>query len=149
LGFLVIEGVHGDDIRPITPCCCQDIGEILECCARLHPDVATAYHTALRIDSGLSAYKQEVLFRRFVGLSMDDRVWDPTVFTKNRERLLRGDIARAFFERVLAQAKGASTPVRLAQDRGPLPEDPTEECAASAGCSPWAPRCTTWYASGI
>jgi IS5 family transposase len=36
---------------------------------------------------------------------MDDAVWDPTVFTKNRERLLRGDIARAFFERVLAQAQ--------------------------------------------
>ena len=46
-----------------------------------------------------------LLFRWFVGLSMDDPVWDPTVFTKNRERLLRGDIARAFFERVLAQAQ--------------------------------------------
>src|SRR5262249_57307071 len=45
-----------------------------------------------------------LLFRWFVGLSMDDPIWDPTVFTKNRERLLRGDIARAFFERVLAQA---------------------------------------------
>jgi transposase len=47
-----------------------------------------------------------LLFRWFVGLSMDDPVWDPTVFTKNRERLLRGDIARAFFEQVLAQAQG-------------------------------------------
>ena len=46
-----------------------------------------------------------LLFRWFVGLSMDDPVWDATVFTKNRERLLQGDIARAFFERVLAQAK--------------------------------------------
>jgi transposase len=46
-----------------------------------------------------------LLFRWFVGLSMDDPIWDPTVFTKNRERLLQGDIARAFFERVLAQAK--------------------------------------------
>jgi transposase len=45
-----------------------------------------------------------LLFRWFVGLSMDDLVWDATVFTKNRERLLQGDIARAFFERVLAQA---------------------------------------------
>jgi transposase len=49
-----------------------------------------------------------LLFRWFVGLSMDDPVWDPTVFTKNRERLLQGDIARAFFERVLAQAQGRS-----------------------------------------
>ena len=46
-----------------------------------------------------------LLFRWFVGLSMDDPVWDATVFTKNRERLLQGDIARAFFERVLAQAQ--------------------------------------------
>jgi len=46
-----------------------------------------------------------LLFRWFVGLAMDDRIWDATVFTKNRERLLRGDIARAFFERVRAQAE--------------------------------------------
>ena len=31
-----------------------------------------------------------LLFRWFVGLSMDDGIWDPTVFTKNRDRLLRG-----------------------------------------------------------
>src|SRR5438128_1398949 len=46
-----------------------------------------------------------LLFRWFVGLAMDDSIWDATVFTKNRERLLRGDIARAFFERVRAQAE--------------------------------------------
>jgi len=34
---------------------------------------------------------------------MDDPVWDVTVFTKNRERLLRGDIAEAFFQRVLVR----------------------------------------------
>jgi len=45
-----------------------------------------------------------LLFRWFVGLAMDDPIWDATVFTKNRERLLRGDIARAFFEGVRAQA---------------------------------------------
>jgi len=44
-------------------------------------------------------------FRWFVGLDMDDPVWDATVFTKNRQRLLAGDIARAFFDRVLAQAR--------------------------------------------
>ena len=46
-----------------------------------------------------------LLFRWFVGLSMDDAVWDVTVFTKNRERLLRGDIAEAFFQRVLELAR--------------------------------------------
>jgi transposase len=46
-----------------------------------------------------------LLFRWFVGLNMDDSIWDATVFTKNRERLLAGDIAQAFFDRVLAQAR--------------------------------------------
>src|SRR5256712_2726352 len=46
-----------------------------------------------------------LLFRWFVGLSMDDRVWDVTVFTKNRERLLRGDVAEAFFQQVLGLAQ--------------------------------------------
>jgi transposase len=49
-----------------------------------------------------------VLYRWFVGLSMDDPVWDTTTFTKNRDRLLRGDVADAFFAEVLAaiQAEG-------------------------------------------
>src|SRR5581483_2948641 len=46
-----------------------------------------------------------LLFRWFVGLNMDDSVWDVTVFTKNRERLLDGDIAVAFFQAVLRQAR--------------------------------------------
>ncbi len=46
-----------------------------------------------------------LLFRWFVGLNMDDPVWDVTVFTKNRERLLEGDIAQAFFDAVLTQAR--------------------------------------------
>jgi transposase len=45
-----------------------------------------------------------LLFRWFVGLNMDDQVWDVTVFTKNRDRLLEGDIAQRFFQAVLAQA---------------------------------------------
>jgi transposase len=46
-----------------------------------------------------------LLFRWFVGLNMDDPIWDPTVFTKNCEQLVAGDIAQAFFARVLAQAR--------------------------------------------
>lgn len=45
-----------------------------------------------------------LLFRWFVGLNMDDAVWDVTVFTKNRERLLKADVARKFFELVVQQA---------------------------------------------
>lgn len=46
-----------------------------------------------------------LLFRWFVGLNMDDRVWDPTTFSKNRERLLRGEIAQRFFAQALADAQ--------------------------------------------
>jgi transposase len=45
-----------------------------------------------------------LLFRWFVGMNVDDEVWDVTVFTKNRERLLEGEIAKVFFDQVLAQA---------------------------------------------
>src|SRR5947199_8453553 len=48
-----------------------------------------------------------LLFRWFVGLEMDDPVWDATTFTKNRDRLLDGDIADAFFREVLAEAEAA------------------------------------------
>ena len=44
------------------------------------------------------------LFRWFVGLSLDDEIWDETVFTKNRERLIEGDIANKFMAAVLNQA---------------------------------------------
>jgi transposase len=46
-----------------------------------------------------------LLFRWFVGLSMDDPVWDATVFTKNRQRLLEGEVAQAFLQQVVEQAR--------------------------------------------
>jgi len=46
------------------------------------------------------------LFRWFVGLNIDDPVWDVTVFTKNRERLLVAEAAQGFFDAVLDQAAG-------------------------------------------
>jgi len=46
-----------------------------------------------------------LLFRWFVGMNVDDSVWDVTVFTKNRERLLAADIAKTLFAEVLAQAR--------------------------------------------
>src|SRR6516165_2421511 len=46
-----------------------------------------------------------LLFRWFVGMNIDDPVWDVTVFTKNRERLLAGGVASALFAEVLAQAR--------------------------------------------
>jgi transposase len=46
-----------------------------------------------------------LLFRWFIGLSMDDSVWVPTVFSKNRDRLIEHDTVVAFFNEVLAQAE--------------------------------------------
>ena len=59
-----------------------------------------------------------LLFRWFVGLNMDDPVWHPTTLTKNRDRLLAGDVAAAFFDAVQAHrgisgARGCSLNHRL------------------------------------
>jgi hypothetical protein len=48
-----------------------------------------------------------MLFRWLIGLNMDEAVWDVTVFSKNRERLVRADIAKLFFEEVVAEAQSA------------------------------------------
>ena len=46
-----------------------------------------------------------LLFRWFVGMEMDEMVWNHAVFSKNRERLLNEEIAEGFFRRVLERAK--------------------------------------------
>ena len=45
-----------------------------------------------------------MLFRWFVGLNLDEEVWDPTVFTKNRDRLLEAAVAKQFLAQVVEQA---------------------------------------------
>jgi transposase len=91
-----------------------------------------------------------ILFRWFVGLSMDDPVWDHSVFSKNRERLLNTDVAAAFFALVRQQAEEA----RLLSDEhftvdGTLieawaslksfrPKDGAEPPAAGSGRNPEA-----------
>jgi transposase len=45
-----------------------------------------------------------LLFRWFVGMDMDEPIWAPTVFSKNRDRLLNQEIARSFFRRVVDRA---------------------------------------------
>src|SRR5215510_3369779 len=49
-----------------------------------------------------------LLFRWFVGLNMDDGVWDATVFSKNRDRMLKSDIAGLFFQAVVEEARAMS-----------------------------------------
>ena len=47
----------------------------------------------------------DLLFRWFAGIGVDDAAWDHSVFSKNRDRLLEGDIAAKFLAAVLAQPK--------------------------------------------
>jgi transposase len=47
----------------------------------------------------------DLLFRWFVGMGIDDAVWDHSVFSKNRDRLLEGDVAAKFLNAVLAQPR--------------------------------------------
>src|SRR6187401_1412733 len=49
-----------------------------------------------------------ILFRWFVGLGLDEPIWSPTTFSKNRDRLLTGDIASAFFDAVRNRAAAAA-----------------------------------------
>lgn len=50
----------------------------------------------------------DILFRWFLGLSLEDDVWDPSTFSQNQERLLQSEVAKKFFDRVLSQARSAN-----------------------------------------
>jgi transposase len=67
------------------------------------------------------------LFRWFVGLNLDDPVWDVTVFTKNRERLLKGEVAEGFFTAVVDQARSQG----LLSDEHPTVDGTLIEARAS------------------
>ena len=60
-----------------------------------------AFHSIRSERQLMEQLNDNLLFRWFVGLSVDDPVWVPTVFSKNRDRLLDGDIAAAFLSAVL------------------------------------------------
>jgi transposase len=53
----------------------------------------------------LEQLRYNLLFRWFVGLSMDDRIWDVSTFSKNRRRFLEGEIAQKFFAAVVERAR--------------------------------------------
>src|SRR6202048_1566446 len=57
-----------------------------------------------------------LLFRWFVGLSLDAEVWDVTVFTKNRERLIAGDIASKFMAAFVADLRDYNVTPHVAQN---------------------------------
>jgi transposase len=53
----------------------------------------------------VEAIDYNLLYRWFVGLTIDDKVWDHSTFSANRERLFNEDLARVFFERVKLSAQ--------------------------------------------
>ena len=91
-----------------------------------------------------------LLFRWFVGLSVDEPVWDHSTFSKNRDRLLESEVADAFFRQVLdqAQTKGLTSDEHFSVD-GTLieawasmksfrPKDDDEDGDKGAGATPSA-----------
>ena len=74
-----------------------------------------------------------LLFRWFVGLSLDDEIWDETVFTKNRERLIEGDIAKKFMAAVLNQE---AVKVLLSNDHFSVDGTLIEAWASMKSCRP-------------
>src|ERR1700719_2273843 len=67
-----------------------------------------------------------LLFRWFVGLNMDDAVWDVTVFTKNRDRLLKAEVARKFFDLVVGEARALDL---MSDEHFTVDGTPLEACA--------------------
>jgi len=72
---------------------------------RLRARLLQVLYTVRRERLLMEPLDYHLLCRWLVGLHRDDPVWDASTFRKNRERLLEGDVARAFFDRVLAQAR--------------------------------------------
>ena len=59
----------------------------------------------------------DLLFRWFVGLGVDDAAWDHSIFSKNRDRLLEGDIAAKFLARGAGAAAGEAAAVDASTSR--------------------------------
>lgn len=67
-----------------------------------------AFYSIRSIRLLMERIDHDILFRWFLGLSLEDEVWDPSTFSQNQERLLASEMAKKFFDRVLAQARSAN-----------------------------------------
>src|SRR5438445_7844728 len=74
-----------------------------------------------------------ILFRWFVGLNLDDAVWDATVFTKNRDRLLEAEVAKDFLALVVEQARGQG---RASDEHFTVDGSLLEAWASAKSCQP-------------
>ena len=124
-------------IRQMTDEALAALSERSSCCMPGRAAVSAARETAASVAvADLVSVRSErllmeqlqynLLFRWFVGLGMDDQVWTPTTFA-NRERLLAGDVAQAFFAAVTGQAEEA----RLLSDEHFTVDGTLLEAAAS------------------
>ena len=73
----------------------------------LRAQLLMAFYTIRSERQLMEQINYNLLFRWFVGFSMDDEVWDHSTFTKNRDRLLGGEVAHRFFSEVLSRADQA------------------------------------------
>src|SRR5437762_2043632 len=91
----------------------------------------------------------DLLFRWFVGIGVDDAAWDHSVFSKNRERLLEGDIAAKLLAAVLAQPKDdRRTAITLGADKAYDAEDFVNELR-SMNVTPHVAQNTTGRSSAV
>ncbi len=89
-----LEGLYSDTGRPSVAPECLLRALLLEVLYSIRSDRALMQHIDLHLG-----------FRWFVGLGMDEPVWDASTFSQNRERLLGGDVAQEFLGAVLEQAR--------------------------------------------
>src|SRR4030067_2233935 len=66
-----------------------------------------AFYSIRSIRLLMERIQHDILFRWFVGLSLEDDVWDPSTFSQNQERLLASEVAKKVFEKVLSQGRSA------------------------------------------
>jgi transposase len=109
-------------LRPLRRMCDEALRQLSPLFARLYshtgrPSIAPEMLLRALLLQALYSVRSErmlieqldynLLFRWFVGLTIDAEVWDATVFSKNRERLIDGGVAEQFFTAVRAQAEAA------------------------------------------
>ena len=97
-----VRAMTDDIFQRMSPCSMQCMPKAdarryhrRSCCARCFSDAVLDPQERLLMEE----IDYSMLFRWFVGMNLDEPVWDVTVFTKNRNRLLEGDVAREFLAR--------------------------------------------------
>src|SRR5580698_529905 len=89
-------------LRPIRKMVDEILKEMSPKFAKLYSDVGRPARSERML---IEQLQYNMLFRWFVGMEMDEVVWNHAVYSKNRERLLNEEVAETFFQRVLERAR--------------------------------------------